>query len=270
MGKPDPPSPDPKIGEAAVENSQLGKDQLAFARQQYADSQDRQTKIDDYSKKFADQQLADSAFNSKQAHDQWDSYTSTFQPIEKQMAEDATNYDSPDRADAAANSAGVTATHSFDDAQEALARTQGRMGISPLSGRFGASSNTLANQRALTEAGAETTARDGVSKMGIMLRKDAAGFGRGLSGTAAQSFGVATAGGGAGQGALTGAAGTAMSAGGIMNAGFGGAMNGNSSMMNGLSQQYQDQLASYNANAHKYDGLMKLAGTVGGAYIGTL
>ncbi len=268
MGKPKPPSPDPAIGEAAKENGRLGREQLDFAKKQYEEGKGRQATIDEFSKKFADQQLSDSQFNSEQARDQWANYKDTFQPLEKQMAAEAASYDSAGRADTQANAAGATVTKAFDDAQESQARMQGRMGINPMSGRSQAASNAIANQRALGEAGAQTSARDNVAKMGIMLRKDAAGFGRGMTGTAAQAFGVASNAGSSGSGALMGANGQFMAGANGMNAGFGGAMSGNTSMMNGLSQQYQNQMSSYNANAHKYDGLMKAAGAVGGAFMG--
>lgn len=60
------PAPDPLIGQAAANNVELGREQLDFMRQQYADGRIRQADLDALTK-----QVAESALNSQARSDQW-------------------------------------------------------------------------------------------------------------------------------------------------------------------------------------------------------
>lgn len=51
------PSPDPQIGQAALEQAQLGRDYLAFAKDSYADSMLRQQDMDALTKRVVEQQM---------------------------------------------------------------------------------------------------------------------------------------------------------------------------------------------------------------------
>lgn len=69
MGKkssPAAPAPDPLIGQAAQGNIELGRESLAFARQQYEEGKIRQVDLDALTK-----QVADSALNSQTKAEQW-------------------------------------------------------------------------------------------------------------------------------------------------------------------------------------------------------
>lgn len=66
------PTPDPLIGQAAQANSQLGQEQLDFARQQYADSQGRQDTYDALTNKVADSALDSQDLANKWAQDDRD------------------------------------------------------------------------------------------------------------------------------------------------------------------------------------------------------
>jgi hypothetical protein len=52
------PAPDPLIGQAAQQNVELGREALAFARQQYEEGKIRQEDLDELTKKVADSALA--------------------------------------------------------------------------------------------------------------------------------------------------------------------------------------------------------------------
>ncbi|MGQ5522915.1 hypothetical protein ACUHMQ_06595 [Chitinimonas sp. PSY-7] len=263
------PSPDPAIGQAAIENAKLGKDWLAFSRQQWEAQQPRQAEIDQYSRQFADQQLADSKFNSERARELWSDYTTTFRPIEQQVAKEAMQYDSEGRQASESAASVASVGKQFDNAMAAQARLNGRMGVNPNSGRAGAVMNDMLLNRALATSAAETNTRRDLMKTGLMLRKDAASLGRGLPGTASQTFSTGTGMGTSGQGALQGAAGQVASNNAIMGNGFSGAIAGNSSAMNGLSQQYQNQLAAWQSSQAGNNGLLGLAGNIAGAWAGS-
>ena len=68
MGKSSPkaPTPDPLIGQAAQGNIELGRESLAFARQQYEEGKIRQVDLDALTK-----QVADSALASQTKAEQW-------------------------------------------------------------------------------------------------------------------------------------------------------------------------------------------------------
>jgi hypothetical protein len=53
----DAPSPDPRIGMAAMKNAEIGEDWLAFAREQFAAGNVRQDEMDDLTTAVIDQQL---------------------------------------------------------------------------------------------------------------------------------------------------------------------------------------------------------------------
>jgi hypothetical protein len=57
-GSSSPPPPDPLIGQAAAQNVELGKQSLDFAKQQYADGQQRQDNYDNLIGKVVDSQLS--------------------------------------------------------------------------------------------------------------------------------------------------------------------------------------------------------------------
>lgn len=264
------PSPDPLIGQSAVMNAELGKQWLDFAKEQFNVGNDRQSDLDALTKKVTQQQIDTQDKSNARADEQWQYYKDQFQPVEKRMAEEALGYDSEERKAAAAGQAGMEAAKQFAAARDANNRNMARMGVNPNSGKFAASQNTMAVQEALGKAAAQTGARNRIADMGIMLRKDAANFGRNMPGTAAQSYGLGL---NAGNSALAnqGAANANWQANNnVMNQGFGGAMQGISNQGNILNQQYNSQLnawsAQQQAGATSAAGLGSMLGTGIGAY----
>lgn len=265
------PSPDPAIGQAALENAQLGRDWLAFSRDQFAIGNERQEDTDALTRRVIEQQLATQDKNNANADAQYQFYKDTFQPVERQMVDEAVNYDSAERKDAMAGQAAMEVGKQFAASRDANARAMARMGVNPNSGKFQVSANATAVQEALGKAAASTKARTDAENMGMMLRKDAAAFGRNMTGTAAQQYGLGL---NAGNSALSGNAGANQqwaNNNAIMNQGFQGAMSGNSSSASILNQQYQNQLAGWQAEQQSSSGLFggigSLVGTLGGSAI---
>ena len=265
------PSPDPQIGQAALENIQLGKDWLGFAKDQFDTANDRQANLDAITKKVTDAQLATQNTNNQRADQQWNQYQNTFVPIENKVASDALNYDTQAKQDQAAAEARADVYKNADIQRQVGERNLASMGVNPASGRFTATQNASNTNTALAAAGAENGARNNVRQMGIMLRKDAAGLGRNLTGTAAQSYGVAL---NAGNSATNNQAqaNNAFNANtNIMNQGFQGAMSGNTSGAGILNTQYGNQLNAWNAQQQADSagmaGIGNLVGTLGSAYI---
>lgn len=265
------PSPDPAIGQAALENAQLGRDWLAFSRDQFDIGNERQKDTDALTRRVIEQQLATQDKNNANADAQYQFYKDIFQPVERQMVDEAVNYDSAERKDAMAGQAAMEVGKQFAASRDANARAMARMGVNPNSGKFQVSANATAVQEALGKAAASTKARTDAENMGMMLRKDAAAFGRNMTGTAAQQYGLGL---NAGNSALSGNAGANQQWAGnnaIMSQGYQVAMNGIGQSANILNQQYQNQLNAWQteqqSNSASAGGLGSLIGTLGGASI---
>ena len=259
----DAPAPDPAVGVAAQQQAavagqelQLGEDQLDYTKQKDA-------QWAPFYEKLANQQLDTSQQAADRATDSWNQYTSVFQPIENQVASDATNWDSAGGiADARADAIGTTNT-AFDQAGAISARNLARSGVSASSGRNTETMDETANARALAAGGAATTAATTRQMQGIALRQQAANLGRGISSgadaTAALSSNVAS-----------GATGSLAAQNSARNSGissvaglYSSASNAYGSSATTLNNQFAQQMAGYNA---QQSGMGALAGA--GATIG--
>lgn len=266
----DPPAPDPAVGRAALENMELGREWLDFAKQQYGVANDRQAKTDALTNKVVNQQVATQDKSNARADEQWNQYKTVFQPAETKSVEEAMQYDSPEKQAAAAAEARADVARNLDLQRGAQERNMASMGINPTSGRYAGIDRSTSLTGALAQAGAENSARDKTRQMGIMLRKDAAALGRNLPGTAAQSYGVGLQAGNSAVGNNASANTGFYQANNVMTSGFGGAMSGNSSGAGMLNTQYGNQLqgwaAQQQANSASSAGIGNLVGTGIGAY----
>ncbi len=341
---PDPPAPDPQIGAAAMQNAELGKSWLDFSKTQFADSKTRQDEYDKLIQKVVDDQLAQTGIQrsyqdkmlgyqdeqmamAREAQDKSNAYAdkqlemadyqfgqgkeqdaynkATFRPVEQKMVDEAQNYDSPERQQEMAAEARADVMDAAGRQQQASERNMASMGVNPLSGRFAGTTRASDTATALAAAGAQNKARNDVRQMGIMLRKDAANYSKGMASTAAQSFGIGMQAGANGASALnpSGTASLALQAGaqgagagatgasignsavgnygagqnsfygstGIMNTGFSGAMQGATNQANILNTQYGNQLNAWGmgqqAAGSSSAGIGSMIGTIAGAGI---
>jgi hypothetical protein len=223
-------------------NADIAREALDYYKARDAEQAPRQAKMDALTEQLANQQISTSAFNDQQARDQWDRYKAYGIPAEDAMYADAANYDSKEQLDKAAGQAATDVDTSMAQAADARRRTLARQGVNPADGRALSMEQDTATQGALAKAAAMNGARDQRHQMGVMLRKDAAGFGRGATGTAAQTFGVASAAGGQASGAVGAAIGSANQSTQTMGTGFGTAINGNNSAGSIMGGIYGNQL----------------------------
>lgn len=238
----DAPKPDKGIGEAAKANAAIAKEALEYYKAKDIANQPRQDRMDDLSEQLASQQIETSKFNTSQAKEQWGRYQANSVPVEDAMFTDAMGYDTDQRQEAEAGKAGAAVEQQITQATEAQARSLARMGVNPNSGRAGAASDAMAITGALGKAAAENTSRKSVADMGIMLRKDAANFGRGMTSTAAQTYGVAQSAGASATGAIRDAAAMSNASTAQMGAGFGIGINGNQSAGDLYNKQFQAEV----------------------------
>ena len=227
-GKSSPPPPDYSGMEA------LGREQLQFARDQYAEMKPFTTRL---ATSLADAQQEQMA----QARDYYDYQRDTFRPVEQGLVRQAQEFDTEAYRQQLASKAMADAAKAFQGSQGVMMREATRRGVNPASGAFGAASNANAMGLAAMQTGAANQARQQAEQLGFARKLDVVGLGRNLAGASTAAYGGAT---GAGQAAGS----TAMSAGNQRTAGMqqagqtmGTVLNSQTSAYNaGMAQQGLD------------------------------
>jgi hypothetical protein len=239
--------------EAAEIQAGLGREQLAFAKEQYASTQP-------ILKAISDQQMAAQQQQMTQAQDYYDYQMETFRPLEKGIVADAQRFNTDAYRNQLAGQAAADAGKAFGISQQQNQRAMAAMGTNPNSGRFAGMQNATGLQQAAMRANAMTGTRRQAEQMGYARKLDAAGLGRGLAGASAAAYGGASqAGSMAGQ--------NAQSAGqnymGNMAIGSGTIAQGQQMQLSGLSNILNNQTSSYINTSGSFLG--DLGGALGGA-----
>lgn len=223
----------------------ISKDQLEFAKQQYAD-------LKPLAEKIAAQQMAAQQQQMNQAQDYYNYQTQTFRPVEQGLVRDAQRFNTADYRNQLASQAAAASAQAFGNVQASNQRAMASMGVNPNSGRFAginAQSNLgLAAQR----AGAMTGARQQAEQMGWARRMDVTGLGRGLAGASNAAYQGAT-------GAGTSGMNTSMAPGNQLQQGLTGAANTYGNMANGQASMAN---AAMNAQGQMYGALLGAGATV--------
>lgn len=243
------PAADPRIGEAAVMQAEIGKDWLDFAREQFDVGNVRQDAMDELSKKLIDQQYGISERQDTWAQEDRARYKELYQPLEDDFVREATNYATPEKQAEAAAAAKADIMTNAASAEQQSQRQMASMGINPLSGRFKGIDRAGDLTVGLAAGGAQNSARQMVRDKGLALKADVTNLGRGLP---AQSAQATTVGLGAGQAAM----GTAGAANAnfyqnnqTMAQGFQGGMAGYQGMGNTLNQKYSSDINAWGQQA---------------------
>jgi len=266
-----PPKADPAIGQAALQNADIARQQLDLAKDQLAYNKEESAWQTPLIQKIAQQQIDTADTNNQRSDEQWNLYKTLFQPVESKMVDDAMNFDSPERQDMLASQAGADVTKSYQGAQDQNQRNMERMGINPNSGKFQAISSEAGLAQAADTAGAMNTARNNAITQGMALRQGVAQFGRNMPNTGLAADSTALNAGNSAVGNIS--QGNAINNANAATAQnwFGGAMTGNNSAAGILNNQYQNQLNAWSQQqqntANMIGGLGSLAGSLGGAAI---
>lgn len=263
----DAPAPDPAIGEAAKANAALGKEAFDWYKNYYDNTvAPQQQKQQDLADRLTNDYLDTSAKQKKFADEQQQYYKDTFQPVEKQTAADAMNYDSADNIKRVSGEAAANVNQQFSNARGQSARLAGRYGLTStaMSGPAGASERAQALGAAGAATGAATQTRD----KGIALRSGVANFGRNMPNTSAAYFAGANGSNSAAMGATGQAFNGGLAAGNVMNTGFGLGMQGNQSAGNLMLGDFQGRMQGYAADQQAIGGLMSGIGTFAGMAYG--
>lgn len=263
------PSPDPRIGDAAIRNAELGEGWLKFAQEQFAQGNERQQGIDDLNARVINEQLETQDQSNRWATEDRARYTDVFRPMEDDYLAEAKAAGSAGAQEQAAAEARADVQGSAASQRRATERNMASMGVNPNSGRYQGAARAQETDTALASAGAQNMARQQEEDRGRAMRADAINLGRGLPSQAAGGLGMGLQAGNTAVGNAT--AGEAVWRGNssVMGQGFSGAMQGSSNQGNILGNLYGNQLGAWqaqqNINSANTAGTMGLIGNLAGA-----
>lgn len=245
--------------ESAQIMADLGREQLAESKRQY-----------DLNKQVVDPIIKAQTELMDQTKTQGDDYykylTETYRPIERGLAQEATDFSTAGAKEQFARQAAADLEMQQANEQQQSDRAMAAMGVNPNSGRFAGlrrGSNIL---NAAQRAGATTNARTQADNLGWAKRMDVTGLGRNLPGASAASYSLATNAGNSATSAQMGLGNQLLTG---MNQGAATTGSGQQMQIGGLSSILNAQTSYANAlNANSGDGgLMGALGTIGGAAI---
>ncbi|HLL28958.1 MAG TPA: hypothetical protein VKT73_15080 [Xanthobacteraceae bacterium] len=263
MGKSSPPPPPDytpiaQASEASADKAyQLGEDQLAWAKQQYAENKDVTDQV--VGSFLQTQDLNDQSAQADRAR-----YQTEFQPLEDQLVQDAQSYATPQRKDLERGRAQAAVSQSFDTQRQNSQRDLEAFGINPGATRFGALDIATRAQQAAATAAAGNQSDQMVDATGRAIRSEAINVGRGYPGQIAGQYGTALTG---GTSAVN--AGLATTASGAQTMGTSPqymALGNNALGVwgNTLNMGYQNQLSAFNAQQQASSGFGSALGLAAG------
>lgn len=263
-----PPPPDySAVAAASAASSKyafdLGKEQLDFFKQQYADNKE-------VSDTVIESALGSMERNDYNAQKDRERYETIFQPLEEQLAKEAQDYATPEKMEQKAGAAEADVAQQFQQARQTATDRLEAFGVDPSQTRAGALDLQSRVAEAAAQASAGNQARNRVEDVGRALRSEAINVGKGYPGQIAQTYGTAQNAGN--QGVNTGLA-TTQSAAATMGTPQGWQGLGNQATGqwgNILHAGYQDQMAQYKANQDQSSGWGGIAGTVLGGVMSKL
>ncbi len=240
-GKSSPPPPDYRGMEA------LGREQLAFSRQQY-------NEMAPLAQRVAAQQMAAQDQQMAQAQNYFDYQQQTFRPVEQGLVRDAERFSTEGFREQQARDAAAATGRAFGVMQDAAARAAASRGVNPNSGAAMALQSQNMLGLSAQRANAMTGARNQAEQMGFARRMDVTGLGRNLAGASTAAYGSAT-------GAGTAGINTSMAPGNQQMQGFAQAGQTMGNVASG-------QASIYNTAQSKADPFATIIGTGLGIYAG--
>lgn len=266
------PAPDPAIGQAALENIELGKDWLDFAKDQFAEGNKRQDVTDELNSRVVNQQMQTQDEANAWAREDRTRTKEVFQPVEDSFVKTAQEYDTPEKQAEAAAAAKADVMGSAATQQQASDRQMASMGIDPTSGRYAGITRAQTTNTALASADAQNKARQIIRDKGLSLKADAINMGKGLASSTAAAYGIGTTAGNSAVGNNATANAQFNQNGQIMAQGMSGAIGANNSAGSMLNSLYGNQLSAWGTQeqlkAQKSSQVSQAIGTAVGVGVG--
>ena len=134
----------------------------------------------------ANNSVADAnALQAQISRDQWNRYKEIYEPLERQMVDEAQDYASPENYAKAAGEASATVSQQFGKARDRLSRESG---LDPSSAAYQSSLVGLDLAQAANDATQQNLARKNVTDTAYARKQSALGLGKGLDSTAASGM----------------------------------------------------------------------------------
>ena len=141
---------------------------------------------DDNGAEEANNSVADAnALQAQISRDQWNRYKEIYEPLERQMVDEAQDYASPENYAKAAGEASATVSQQFSKARDRLSRESG---LDPSSAAYQSSLVGLDLAQAANDATQQNLARKNVTDTAYARKQSALGLGKGLDSTAASGM----------------------------------------------------------------------------------
>jgi hypothetical protein len=297
---PEPPKPDPALGQAAAANADIGRDSLAFNKQVYEEGKPRREAMDSLVQQIAGQQLSSANENQALSRDYANYMKTNFRPVEEgltyqayglnpQEAAELSKLKPTDTSDASAwgkyssrlNELKTNAeTRQQEEAAgqaggavgEAAAATRGsnardlaRMGLDPSSGAYAAANESGRLGESAMRADAMNKARITAKNTLWAKQMDVANLGRNLPSNQATSAQIANQAGNSAVG-NAGAGNTAnLQAQGALNQGYGTATAANSAAGGLYGNVFDANMRGYAAQQAGAAGQSQGLGSIIGA-----
>ena len=239
--------------ESARLASQLGQAQLDENRRQYENNIA-------ISKPVVDAQLSLMNSQKEQGDDYYKYMKETYRPREQGLVDDANAFSEAGAKEQFARQAAADLQGQQANQMAQNNRAMASMGVNPNSGKFQAISSQQGLQNAAARAGATSNARVQADALSTAKKMEVAGLGRGLTGAAQGSYGLAL---NAGNSAVGNNAQAGNSLVNGMNSGTNTIMNGQGQQISGLGSMLGSQTSIYNAN-QPTDNTGAALGAVGG------
>lgn len=170
---------------------QVAREQLNFAKQQYAD-------LRPIAQEIAGLQAGAQRQQMDQAGDYYDYMQSTFRPVEQSLVAQAQEFNTDAYRQQMAQQASTAAARAFEQSQAMTGRSLAARGVNPASGAARGADRATSLQQAAMRTQAMTGSRQQAEQMGYARMLDAAGLGRGLAGASSAAYAGATGAGTAG------------------------------------------------------------------------
>lgn len=256
-----PDAPDTSRQDAiAADMAKLSAEQWDWVKTQYEAGASDRAAATEAARAVSNQQLKQLELQNSLTEGYAADRENLYRPLEQQIVTEASEFDTPERRAAAANSAVADVGIQAELARQAQVRNQQRMGVNPSSGKALALDSALRLGEATAKAGAANSARDQVETQGYARKLDAANLGRGAASAQATSASIASQTGSSAVNAAQ-APNTVNNQGiGVVQSGANGALSGLSGAAGIYGQSTQTQ-----ANASDNSGLYSALGNLGGA-----
>lgn len=187
-GKSKASAPPPDYSQVAAANKEAAqiaantaKEQLAWAREQYASDRE-------ITKQYMDVMLPNMIDESAAAKSDRERYRDTFQPIEDKLLTEVNQYDTPQRRELDAGRAQSDVTQAFEAQRVAGLKSLESYGVDPSMARSGALDKSARVAQAAASAGAANASRLQTEATGRALRGEAINLGRGYQNQIAQAY----------------------------------------------------------------------------------